>query len=127
MIQEANHVTPIQLSDHAVVGSFPADRSIITPASSGALLSALLLLALQPALVIGLLPGSLSAFGPSVGSPEIVRLHIQVFDTLHLVGRRFGGYSMLSGLRNCFVETLVAAVSIVALLATVVGLYYYSV
>jgi hypothetical protein len=105
----------------------PQTALIITPATPGAFLSALLLLALQPALVIGLLPGFLSAFGPSLGSPGIGREIIQVFDALDLVGRRFGGHSILSCLSNCFVETLVAAVSIVALLATVVSLDYYSV
>jgi hypothetical protein len=128
MIQDSDRVTwHVQLNDHAVAGHFPATTSIITPATPGALLSALLLLALQPALVIGLLPGFLSAFGPSLGSPGIGRENIQVFDTLYLVGRRFGRHSILSCLSNCFEETLVAAVSIVALLAAVVRLDYYSV
>lgn len=52
---------------------------------------------------------------------------MEVFDTLHLFGRCFRRYSMLPRFDDGFIEAFVAAVSIVALLSTVVGLDYHGI
>jgi hypothetical protein len=84
------------------------------------LLSALLLLALQTALVIRLLAGVLSAFGPSGTSVE--QPSLQILDALHLVRGCFVWYSGVPRLSDGFIQAFEAAVSVVALLSTVVGL-----
>lgn len=104
----------------------PQTASIVTPASPGRFLSALLLFALQAALVIRLLTGLLSAFGPSHGLSGGRVDDVQMFDTLHLLCRRLGGHSIMARLSDGLVQTLIAALGVVALFSTVVGLDYYS-
>jgi hypothetical protein len=112
-----------ELSDYYAVPGlehFPADRLVVTPDSAGALFRTLLLLALQSALVISLLPR-----GPYqlAGSSEEIPGDVQVLDALRLLRGRFIGHCMVPRFYNGLVETSVAAVGIVTLFSTIVGLH----
>lgn len=79
---------------------------IITSASSRALLGALLLLALQAALIL---------------------IFLEVFDAPRLVRRGFRWHSMLARFHDGFIEAFVAALGVVVLFSTVVGLDYHGI
>lgn len=100
---------------------YPLATSIVSTASSRTLLGALLLLTFQSALVVGFLSAVLSAVELCASTPAC---YPQILNMAHLLRGRLIRDGITPCLNNGIVESLVTSMSIVILLATVVGLDY---
>lgn len=124
---EFDHVSCVELRPTSRKGTtslrsiHPSTTLIVSTASSRTLLGALLLLTFQSTLVVGLLSVGLSA--TELGA-AISACYPQVLDMAHLLRGCFIWNGIAPRLNNGIVQSLVASMSIVVLLATVVGLDY---